>query len=136
MPKSFSGPDLLKALSEGGLRDLREAIIKEGIVKQDENDPNAILYSESLSSTSWMSIPVEMIEKAEYIKNVHCNGHEHPFVRLHFKEPAQDNKEASVFADLLRRSSQPGATDDGERQRDAPRSVGYDQTMAGDKPER
>jgi hypothetical protein len=115
---------------------MSEAIIKEGIVKQDENDPNAILYSESLSSASWMSIPVEMIEKAEHIKNVRGNGHEHPFVRLYFKDPASDNKEASVFADLLRRSSQPGAADDGGRRRDAQRSADHDQTMAGNEPER
>jgi hypothetical protein len=112
MPKSFTGTEFLKALSEG---QLREPIIKEGLVKQEENDTNTLLFSEGRACQHWIKIPIEMIESVEYLTTVRCLDHEHPLARLYLKEPPADNAVASLFAELARQSStsqpygQPGA---------------------------
>jgi hypothetical protein len=102
MEKSFTGAELVKALSEGKLKEL---IVKEGMVKQDENDPNAILFSEGTLCESWTKIPADMIERAEHLTTVRCHDHEHPYVRLYLEEPPSENTTAGVFADLLKHSA-------------------------------
>ena len=99
MPKSFSGADFVKALSEGSLR---EPIVKEGMVKPSENDPNSIQFSEGNTCQNWTKIPVEMIERVELLANIRCKDHQHPLVRLYLKEPPGENKVAAVLSELLR----------------------------------
>jgi hypothetical protein len=108
MAKSFTGAEFLKALSEGSLK---EAITAEGIVKLDPNDHHTILFSKNTSCAFWTKLPVEIIEKVDYLTAVHCQDHEYPLVRLHLKEPPADNKLASVFAHLVRRSYPPQSQD-------------------------
>lgn len=99
MQKSFTPTEFMKALSEGALRD---PIVKEGFVKQDGNDPSALLFSEGTSCVVWTKIPLDMIERVDYIRSMRCQDHEHPLVRLHLKEPDPSNTAAAVFAALAK----------------------------------
>jgi hypothetical protein len=103
MAKSFTGTEFIKALAEGSLR---EPIVKEGMVKPADNDPNAIMFSEGTSCLFWTKIPVEMIEKVEYATTIRCQDHQHPFVRLLLKDPPAENKVATLLAELLRQTVQ------------------------------
>ncbi len=100
MGQEFTGTDFVKALAEGALKN---HIVREGLAKQQEKDAKSILFSEG-DCTDWIPIPVKMIEKVEFIRNMPCKDHEHPFVRLHLKSPV-DNPEAEVFSRLLASSS-------------------------------
>ena len=100
MGQEFTGTNFIKALAEGALKNY---IIREGFAKQKEKDTNSILFSEG-DCTDWIPIPVKMIERVEFIRNMPCKDHEHPFVRLHLKSPT-DNPEAEVFSHLLASSS-------------------------------
>jgi hypothetical protein len=99
MAKSFTGPEFVKALSEGGLR---EPIVREGMVKPSENDTTSIEFSEGNMCELWTKIPVDMIERVEYVSNIRCQDHQHPLVRLFLKEPPAENKLAGVLSELLR----------------------------------
>lgn len=102
MPKSFSGADFVKVLSEGSLRD---PIIKEGMVKPSEDACDSIQFSEGTTCQIWTKIPVDMIERVEFLSNIQCKDHQHPLVRLFLKEPPGENKAAAVLFELLRHSS-------------------------------
>jgi hypothetical protein len=98
MSQQFSGAEFIKALGEGGLK---EGFIREGMVKQEENDPNAVQFSEGTDCSLWTKIPVGMVEQVEFLRFVSCRDHSHPFVRLHLKAPGEGS-EAAVFAALLK----------------------------------
>src|SRR5438874_2049401 len=97
MSQLFTATDFVKALSEGGLH---RSIVREGMVKLIDGDQGAILFSEGTTCQTWVRVPLSLIERVEYRSNVRCQEHEHPFVRLHLKAPA-DNPAAELFANLL-----------------------------------
>jgi hypothetical protein len=97
MTQEFSGSDFVKALATGALK---SQIVREGMAKLDEKDSKSILFAETLDCTNWVPIPVKMIEKVEFIHNLPCKDHQHPYVRIHFKSPT-DNPEAEAFSRLL-----------------------------------
>src|SRR5262249_16384381 len=107
MPASFTGKEFIDALKKDTLK---EPIIKDGMVKQDEKDSTVILFTEGASCDIWTKVPVDLIEKVDHMGTIRCRDHQHPFVRLHFKAPG-NNPVAAVFAELLKRSgAQSGAS--------------------------
>ncbi|BAZ23552.1 hypothetical protein NIES4073_44410 [Kalymmatonema gypsitolerans NIES-4073] len=101
MTKSFTGIEFIKALSEGTLQDPIEPIVKEGLVKQDENHPDTVLFTEGVGCHNWLTVSVEAIERVEFLRLMPCKDHQHPFVRLYLKPPSKDNKQSALFASLL-----------------------------------
>lgn len=101
MVQEFTAAAFAEALAAGTLK---EPIIREGIAKQSDKDTDSILFSEGLDCTHWIQVPTKIIEKVEFLHNVPCKDHEHPYVRIHLKSPS-DNPEAEVFSDLLRGST-------------------------------
>lgn len=99
--KSFTGKDFAKALSDGTLKGALERI---GMAKKDESNPRVILFAEG-ACTSWLQIPVDLVEQVDYLSTVKCRDHEHPLVQIRFKEPAADNEAARLYADLARFSA-------------------------------
>jgi len=99
MSQSFSAENFLKTLSEGNLKD---ALILQGLVKQSVSDPSILLFSEGAGCTIWVPVPIDIIDRVEYLGVTPCRDHTHPLVRLHFKIPPATNREASVFAELLK----------------------------------
>jgi hypothetical protein len=100
--QTFSPSDFVKALESDGLR---RPVILTGTVKKPEQ-PDTILFSPNTSCLAWISIPLEKVEKVEWLGKVPCKDHNHDFVNLVLKET--DKGEASFFADLLRAyTSQP-----------------------------
>ncbi len=103
MAMSFTGAEFVKALTEGNLR---EPIVKQGMVKPSEDDPSSIQFSEGTACQIWTRIPVEMIERVEFVSTIRCQDHQHPLVRLFLKEPPGENKVAGVLSELLRAAPQ------------------------------
>jgi hypothetical protein len=101
MTKTLKPGDFLKALAEGSLV---ETITREGVAMQDPDDPGAILFSDGGSCGPWSKVPVEVVECVEFLHVVPCKDHEHPFVRLHVKDPPKNDTVAAFFAGLARRS--------------------------------
>jgi hypothetical protein len=104
MAQEFTGADFAKALAAGTLND---HILCEGMAKTNESDPHSILFTTGLDcGKSWFPIPVKMVEKVEFLRNVSCKDHQHPYVRIHLKSPT-DNPDAEVFSRLLAAYSPP-----------------------------
>jgi len=94
--QTFSPADFVKALSTDTLK---RPVILTGMVKKAEQ-LDALLFSPANSCLAWVSIPLEMIEKVEWLGKAPCKDHTHDLVNLVLKET--DKGEASFFADLLR----------------------------------
>ena len=105
MSQQLSGKEFAQALQEGRLK---MAIQKEGLVKQEGSSEDVVMFSENMACQNWISIPVEMIERAEYLRQARCRDHEHPFVRLFLHEPPSENTPARVLAELLRQAPNEG----------------------------
>jgi hypothetical protein len=96
MKTSFTGQEFASALAEGALKD---PIVLTGMVKPAE-DPEAVLFSLGSSCQQWVSIPVAMIEKVEWLGKVPCFEHRHDSVHLFLKEEV--GPVARALANLLR----------------------------------
>jgi hypothetical protein len=105
--KSFTADEFLHAVAEGSLA---EPITREGVAKPDPGDPKAFLFSEGGSCGPWLKVPGEVVESVDFLRTVPCKDHEHPFVRLHLKEPKKDDPVGTFFADLHRRSQRTAPT--------------------------
>lgn len=103
MYETLKATEFLKALSEGRLAG---DTIRVGIAKPDDNDANAILFSEPPTCKNWVKIPVSLIERVTVISNSYpCGDHEHPLVKLQLKRPPADNEFATVLAELLKHTA-------------------------------
>src|SRR5262249_34815645 len=86
--KSFNPVDFLKALSEDSLGD---PLFLEGIVKPEQNDDVALLFSEGISCRSWRKVTTDLIVSVEFLGMRSCKDLDPPFLRLQLKEPPKDN---------------------------------------------
>jgi hypothetical protein len=102
MPRSFSGPEFLKALIEGTLK---PSLFRVGMVKPCDQDAYALMFAEGASCEHWVKIPLDMIESIEHLGDAPCVDHQHPRVRLHLKDAPPESREAAVYASLLRLST-------------------------------
>jgi hypothetical protein len=108
MAKSFTGQEFVKALAEGALRN---PVVREGMAKPSEHGVDEIQFSEGRSCLNWTTVPADLIERVEFITEVVCKDHRHPYVRLILKEPESGNRQAGLLAQLLRNSGgQTGAS--------------------------
>jgi hypothetical protein len=108
MYKSYSAADFAKALSERSLP--LDLTTLTGFVDEGESTPEYISFSEGERCAYWTKIPVSLIENVGYLGSRPCLGHLHPYVVLHLKSPAAENKEATAFAQLLMSRSQAATT--------------------------
>ncbi len=96
MAKFFQPSDFVDALTKG---DIQEGLSLIGMAKVAEGDAKALMFSPKGSCENWIRIPLDSIEKVEHVGTVRCKDHEHPVVRLFFKDPGGT---ASIFISLLR----------------------------------
>jgi hypothetical protein len=101
MNRTFTGSEFSEALAAGNLS---EPITRVGMAKPDDDDRNIIQFADGTNCSDWTRIPVAMIEKVEFIRNVPCRDHEHPLVAIELKSSTGDG-EATVFAELLRNAT-------------------------------
>jgi|GEM_PF-2841265 len=97
--RSYTAAEFVSRLTANTLID-QSAINLFGLVKQNDTDQSAILFSSSTACTEWLPIPVSMIESVQHLRNVVCKDHTHAFVRIVLVEPEQDDA-AFVFMKLL-----------------------------------
>lgn len=102
MNRHYSGEDFAKAMSDDSLRG---AIVREGMAKPDPDNHKAILFAET-DCNAWIRIPTAFVDEVTLLSKVKCRDHEHPRVRIRFKEPVE-NAGAQLFADLARNSAIP-----------------------------
>jgi hypothetical protein len=57
-----------------------------GIAKLDDADASVILLAPSLSCSNWFPIPLSIIDSVETLRMVKCKDHNHPLVRIIFKQ--------------------------------------------------
>ena len=94
--ESFTGSSLEQALRDGTLAH-PAGIVITCMVKESETQGH---ISIALSGCEqWTDISTDMVETAELIGHRPCKEHQHPFVRITFKEPR--GVEAKTFASLL-----------------------------------
>jgi hypothetical protein len=117
MTTSFTGEEFARALCEGKLKD---PIVKVGMVKKDER--GSILFAPS-SCGDWIKIPVHAIDEVTYLGKGTCRDHEHAVARIRFKEPAEGDETAHLFAELARMSPPPAAAQPGGEPPSAPPST-------------
>lgn len=100
MPKTFSGAEFSKLLSDGSLRD---SLVVFGMVKKSD-DPDVLLLNVGGTCQGWARIPIAMIEESgvNWHGKVPCKDHEHDYVEITLKWPQND--EAAVFAELLKQT--------------------------------
>ncbi len=75
MPKTFSGREFSKLLSDGALRN---SLVVSGMVKKSD-DPDVILFNAGGTCQGWARIPVSMIEESgvHWFGKVPCKDHEY-----------------------------------------------------------
>lgn len=98
--------ELIRLLQEGELESdvsLSGGVIREGMVRPVDDNPQGVLFSEGRSCRNWTRIPLDAIESVEYVGLAHCHNHQHPYVRLRLVVPT-DNPTAALFAELLMKS--------------------------------
>jgi hypothetical protein len=105
-PKKFTGAEFVKALSE---KTLAEPIVLEGMAKQEDGNTNSFMFSVGTSCTSWVQIPLDIVENIELLRVVGCKDHTHPFIKLYLKEPPTENSFANLFTSFVKKMTAPAA---------------------------
>ena len=98
MDAKHSGKEFLTQMRSGSLR---PSLIRIGMAKPGDADSDVILFSESETCGHWVAVPLDIVESVQVIGWMACDDHKHPIVRLQLHEPAPDNKNARVLAELL-----------------------------------
>lgn len=83
---------------------LKNRIILEGMVKESDDDSQALLFSDGSRCENWIRIPLEMIDNIQFLSMFPCKDHEHPAVLITLSAPSDDNRVATAFAELFSRS--------------------------------
>lgn len=98
MDAKHSGKEFLTQMRSGSIR---PSLIRIGMAKPGDADSDVILFSESETCGHWVAVPLDIVESVQVIGWMACDDHKHPIVRLQLHEPAPDNKNARVLAELL-----------------------------------
>ncbi len=56
-----------------------------GLAEYDQDKPDAIQFS-SASCGQWLTLPTDMVESVGHLGSVPCNDHQHPLVKITFKQ--------------------------------------------------
>ena len=99
MANEFTGEAFLKALADGALT---EPLIRVGMVKLRADSSDEFLFSEAGCGGEWLTVPVDLVEKATFVRMLPCHDHQHPLVVVEFKAPPKEDRAASLFAQLAR----------------------------------
>lgn len=72
-----------------------------GLVKPNEKSPLLIDFSNSLACEKWLSLPLELVESIEHLKTIKCKDHQHPLVKVIFKQPDEARQDLVFLFGLL-----------------------------------
>jgi hypothetical protein len=101
---TYHAKEFAEALySKNGLPSLPQSpIVLTGLVRPADVGPAAIEFSPETTCLVWITIPMSIIEKVEYLGKVPCRDHQHDHVHLHLKFSIDASPEATAYANLLR----------------------------------
>lgn len=94
---SMSADQLFERLRDDKL-DFAQPTAIQGMVKKANSAERVIEFAPG-NCDHWISVPLERIENVEFISQMRCKDHSHPYVRLHLK-PAE-SVEGKLFQALL-----------------------------------
>src|SRR5262245_915795 len=77
--------DFLNRLKNNDFPTSKRKIAIGGIAKLDDADASVVLLG-PLSCSGWSPIPLSIIESIEILRMVKCKDHNHPLVRIIFKQ--------------------------------------------------
>jgi hypothetical protein len=90
-----SATALLKGMKSAGAA---KPAVFVGMVKAAEDDDGVVLFARAGDCSNWAAIPVDAIEKLEFLRTANCDGHTHPLVQMTMRAP--QTTEAKAFAEL------------------------------------
>lgn len=96
--KSLSPGDFFDKLQEGTLS-TAVPVRLVGMVKKAEGKEKAIQFAPGGNCSSWVTIPLELIDDVEVLRTVRCKEHTHPLIKLNLKTPK--SPEGKIFLALL-----------------------------------
>ncbi|MFJ8532872.1 hypothetical protein [Streptomyces sp. NPDC093591] len=92
--------EFLSMLSLSELPDPAEVSVF-GIVKVVEGSSEVVDFTTSLRCENWLQLPVEMVDSFTHLKNIPCQDHEHPLVRVKFKQPDEARQDLAFLLKML-----------------------------------
>jgi hypothetical protein len=99
--RTWTGATLEQALREGSLdRGAEVAVVC--MVKTSEHEGHISISAAGCER--WADVPADMIESAELVGHRACREHQHPLVRLIFKQPR--GADAQIFGALVSQLTQ------------------------------
>jgi hypothetical protein len=103
---SFTAKDFIAKLRQG--RFASAPVAATGLVKLSEEDKNALLFAHGTDCTNWISVPVSLIDRVDFLRVMPCKDHSHPLVTLIFSAP--QSPEAQTFAAIANLTSTTSST--------------------------
>lgn len=94
----MSADQFFERLRENKL-DFAQSTVIQGMVKKANSAERVIEFAPG-NCEHWISVPLEQIDNVEFISQMRCKDHSHPYVTL-FLKPA-DSVEGKLFQALLR----------------------------------
>lgn len=68
-----------------------------------DNDKKELHFIPGKQCGKWISVPLSLIHEIEYLYEIPCRDHNHPFVRIYFNEPEEGNAYVRVLLEMLQK---------------------------------
>lgn len=94
--QKFTPSEFLSKLAKDDFAEPATAVAIGGLVKASSSNEREIDFSANLSCTSWVAIPVEIVESITQLQMVTCKDHKHPLVNLTLKTGTSPETRALV----------------------------------------
>ncbi len=98
--RSYNPTEFLSKLSANELPDPSDLTIV-GLAKSEETSRSVLYFSLSPSCEKWLTIPIEIVESIEHLRTITCRDHQHPVVRIRFKQAEEGRNDSAFFMNLL-----------------------------------
>jgi hypothetical protein len=95
---TYGPSEFIEKLAANDLPDDDEVTIA-GLVKHEAD--GVIGFSTSMSCESWLAIPTSMIADVTHLRNVKCNDHQHPLVKIRLNRPNTAQAELAFLFGLV-----------------------------------
>ena len=95
---TYGPSEFIQKLASNDLPDDDEVIIA-GLVKHETD--GVMGFSTSTSCENWLAIPTSMIADVTHLRNVKCNDHRHPLVKIRLKRPTAAQADLAFLFGLV-----------------------------------
>ena len=96
--ESLSGAELMDFLKE---QSESRPLSVEGIVKLDGKELGYFLFSTSVGKVNWTQVPLELVEKVEFLGTVSFDSDSCSFVRVFLRKPAANDHYGKLLENVV-----------------------------------